>query len=64
MLIPFESISGKFDNKSKVLKFKDVVIKTNLGNVVTDSFKLVDGRVYLEDIYLEAPDGSEKIKVR
>lgn len=64
MLIPFESISGKFDNKSKVLKFKDVVIKTNLGNVVTDGFKLVDGRVYLEDIYLEAPDGSEKIKVR
>lgn len=64
MLIPFESISGKFDNKSKVLQFKDVVIKTDLGNVVTNGFKLVDGRVYLEDIYLEAPDGSEKIKVR
>lgn len=64
MLIPFESISGKFDNKNKVLQFKDVVIKTDIGNVVTDSFKLVNGRVYLEDIFLEAPDGSEKIKVR
>lgn len=64
MLIPFDSISGKFDNKSKVLKFKDVVIKTDLGNVVTDGFKLVDGKLYLEDIFLEAPDGSEKIKVR
>lgn len=64
MLIPFESISGTFDDRNKVLAFRNVVIKTDFGNVVTDGFKLIDGKLYIEDVFLEAPDGSEKIKVR
>lgn len=64
MLLPFENISGRFSNQNKVLEFEDVVIRTKIGDITTDGFKIVDGRLQIEDIFLKAPDGSEVIKVR
>lgn len=64
MLVPFESISGKFSNVNKVLEFEDVVIKTKIGDVTTDGFKIVDGKLQIDNVFLKAPDNSEVIKVR
>lgn len=64
MLVPFESISGKFSNRNKVLEFEDVVIKTKIGDVTTDGFKIVDGDLQIDNVFLKAPDNSEVIKVR
>lgn len=63
MLIPFKSISGKFDDQHKVLKFADVVIETELGTVSTDAFSIEKGRVKLNDIYFDAGDGN-RLKIR
>lgn len=62
-LIPFEQISGKFNDRHGVLKFTDVKIKTPLGEVTSDAFEIVKGRVHINDIWLTAPDG-EKIQVK
>lgn len=62
-LVPFESISGSFSNQYGVLKFTDVKIKTPLGEVSSDAFEIVKGRVHIKDIWLTAPDG-EKIQVK
>lgn len=64
MLVPFESISGKFSNVNKVLEFEDVVIKTKIGDVTTDGFKIVDGKLQIDNVFLKNPDNSEVIKVR
>lgn len=64
LLIPFESIEGKFSNKNKVLDFEDVVIKTKIGNITTDGFSIVDGKVQIHDIYLKEPESGDVIKVR
>lgn len=62
-LIPFESIAGNFSDRYGVLQFTDVKIKTPLGEVTSDAFEIVKGRVHIKDIYLTAPDG-EKIQVK
>lgn len=62
-LIPFEQITGKFNDRNGVLKFTDVKIKTLLGEVSSDAFEIVKGRVHINDIWLTAPDG-EKIQVK
>lgn len=64
MLIPFESIEGKFSNKNKVLDFENVIIKTKIGNITTDGFSIVDGKVKINDIYLREPESGDVIKVR
>ena len=61
--MPFEQISGKFNDRHGVLKFTDVKIKTPLGEVTSDAFEIVKGRVHINDIWLTAPDG-EKIQVK
>lgn len=62
-LIPFESIAGNFSDKNGILQFTDVKIKTPLGEVTSDAFEIVKGRVHIKDIFLTAP-GGEKIQVK
>lgn len=62
-LIPFESIAGNFSDRNGVLQFTDVKIKTPLGEVTSDAFEIVKGRVHIKDIFLTAP-GGEKIQVK
>lgn len=63
-LIPFESISGSFSNQNKVLEFDNVVIETKIGNITTEMFKIVDGKLHINDIYLKVPETGEVIKVK
>jgi hypothetical protein len=53
--VPFNKISGKFSNLYKTLSFSDVVISTAVGDVKSDAFKIVDGKLQLGKIYLESP---------
>ncbi len=62
-LIPFEKITGKFSDRNGVLKFTDVKIKTPLGEVTSDAFEIVKGRVHIKDVFLTAPTG-EIIQVK
>ncbi len=62
-LIPFEAISGKFSDRGGVLQFTDVKIKTPLGEVTSDAFEIVKGRVHINDIFLTAPEG-ERIQLK
>lgn len=62
-LIPFESISGSFSDQNGVLQFTDVKIKTPLGEVTSDAFEIVKGRVHIKDIFLTAPQG-ERIQIK
>ncbi len=62
-MIPFESISGNFSNQHGVLKFTDVKIKTPLGEVTSDAFEIVRGRVHIKEIFLVPPEG-ERIKIK
>lgn len=63
MLIPFKSISGRFNDQNKVLKFTDVVIETELGTVSTNAFSIEKGRVKLNDIYFDIGGGT-RLKIR
>lgn len=60
-ILPFDKITGKFEQTGKVLQFKDVVISLAMGDVTTDAFSIVDGKVHLGPIYID--DGSEKERV-
>ena len=62
-LIPFEGLSGKFSDRGGVLQFTDVKIKTPLGEVTSDAFEIVKGRVHINDIFLTAPEG-ERIQLK
>ncbi len=64
MLVPFQSISGKFRNLNKVLSFYNVVITTQFGNVTSEAFKIVDGKLKLNTIYLEDPHKGTRQKLR
>ncbi|MCH4188643.1 MAG: DUF3971 domain-containing protein [Megasphaera sp.] len=60
-ILPFNKITGSFEQIGKTLYFKDVVISLAMGDVTTDAFSIVDGKVHLEPIYID--DGSEKTRV-
>ena len=62
-LIPFESISGSISDQNGVLQFTDVKIKTPLGEVTSDAFEIVKGRVHIKDIFLTAPQG-QRIQIK
>ncbi len=51
-VLPFKRISGTFDRRDGVLSFHDVVISLAMGDVTTDAFQIVDGKVQLGPIYL------------
>lgn len=56
-IIKFNSIHGTFSNQYKQLKFNDVVIKSDGGDIVAPQFELVDGKLHLGNLYYVAPGG-------
>jgi hypothetical protein len=50
-LVKFDSISGAFFNQYKRLKFDDVQIKSQAGDIVAPQFELVDGKLHLGNLY-------------
>ena len=59
--IPFEKISGKFNNIKKRLSFEDVYIQTLAGTVKSDAFQIENGKVKLGKISLERPDRGDTL---
>lgn len=51
-ILPFKGISGTFDRRDGVLSFHDVVISLAMGDVTTDAFRIVDGKVEIGPVYL------------
>ena len=51
-LIPFNGISGTFNNRYRALDFYDVTIDTNFGLIRTDAFHIIDGKLHLGTIEL------------
>lgn len=62
-IFPFDSISGEFSNQNKLLEFKNVVLKMPMGNVRTDKFQLVDGKLHIGTIVLEKPENGQTINI-
>ena len=63
MLVPFEKITGRFDNKGHTLAFYDVKLYTKLGIAETDAFSIVKGRLHLGEIRLVDPDTGEAMRI-
>lgn len=61
-LLPFDKISGTFEQIGKTLTFRNVVISLAMGDVTTDAFRIVNGKVHLEPIYIT--DGMERTRLR
>ncbi len=57
MLVPFKSISGKFSDQNKELRFMDVIIETELGNIESDAFKIVNGKLRMDELIFVDRDG-------
>ncbi len=57
MLVPFKQISGSFSNQNKELAFTDVTIRTEFGDVRSNAFRIVNGKVILSDIFFVETDG-------
>lgn len=51
-LIPFNGISGTFNNRYRALDFYNVTIDTNFGLIHTDAFHIIDGKLHLGTIEL------------
>lgn len=52
MLIPFNSISGTFNNCWRAVDFYDVAIDTSFGIIRTDAFHIINGKLQLGTIEL------------
>lgn len=63
LLVPFKSISGSFSDQNKELGFTNVIIATDLGNVESNAFKFVNGRVQLSDIFFVEANG-QRTRIR
>ena len=61
--MPFKSISGSFSDQNKELGFTNVIIATDLGNVESNAFKIVNGRVQLSDIFFVEANG-QRTRIR
>ncbi len=59
MLIPFKSISGKFSDQNKELRFVDVIIETELGDIESNAFKIVDGKLQMGELIFVDKDGDK-----
>lgn len=57
MLVPFKSISGKFSDQNKEMRFVDVIIETELGNIESDAFKIIDGKLHMDKLFFVDKDG-------
>lgn len=63
MLVPFNSIRGKFNDQGGELAFSDVEVETQLGTFASDAFKIVKGKLQLGSIFL-VDDGGRRRRVR
>lgn len=59
-ILPFNKISGSFEQNGKTLLFKDVVISLAMGDITTDAFSIINGKVHLGPIYVES-DGNRSL---
>ena len=57
-IIKFNSIKGTFSNQYKQLKFSDVEIKSDGGDIVAPQFELIDGKLRMGNLYYVAPGGN------
>lgn len=55
--LPFRGISGSFAQDGKTLTFRDVVISMFFGDVSTDAFTIVNGKVHLGPINIDYKNG-------
>lgn len=55
--VPFRGISGSFAQDGKTLTFRDVVISMFFGDVSTDAFSIVQGKVKLGPINIHYKNG-------
>lgn len=55
--LPFRGISGSFAQDGKTLNFRDVVISMFFGDVSTDAFSIVNGKVKIGAINIDYKNG-------
>ena len=62
-LIPFNSLSGRFEQEgwSKKITFRDAVISLATGDVMTDAFSIEKGQLTLDPVYLR--EGEESLRI-
>lgn len=60
--VPFNQISGQFRKIGNTLLFEHVVISMAMGDVTTDAFRIVDGKVQLGPIYLDSAGNRSKLR--
>lgn len=60
-LVPFEKISGTFNNRYRDVDFYNVSIVTKFGTFHTDSFHIVNGKLHLDRITLITDDGQTEL---
>ena len=63
-IIPFDSLQGRFSNRFRELSFFDVKIMAPYGNVTTDVFSIINGKLHLGKIILTDPDTGQVITLR
>lgn len=64
MLIPFNGISGTFNNRWRAVDFYDVAIDTNFGIIRTDAFHIINGRLQLGTIELVDKETGRTMSLR
>lgn len=51
--LPFNKISGSFEQDGQTLNFKDVIISFAMGDVTAEKFSIVHGKVHMGPIYVD-----------
>ena len=64
ILIPFDSVEGRFTNRFKELFIYDAKITTQFGTITTDAFSIIKGKLTLGPVILTDPDTGEVIPIK
>lgn len=64
IIIPFDSVEGRFTNRFKELFIYDAKIATQFGTITTDAFSIIKGKLTLGPIILTDPDTGEVIPIK
>ena len=64
LVIPFESLEGRFTNRFKELSIYDAKIVTKFGTLKTDAFSIIKGKLTLGPIILTDEDTGEVIPIK
>ena len=57
IMMPIEKISGSFNNVYKKLDFYNVVIKTPAGEITTDAFHIINGKLHMNHLNILTANG-------